>query len=185
MSKAAANSRLGGEIRRILADKRGLAATEFALIAPFMIALWLGAAELTQAITIDRKVSHASSALADLVTQQTNLTNEQVEDIMDATVAILSPYDTNNLTIEMAGVWIDEDGATEVEWGVSRRGSAPSRGSSYAIPDSLIIPETFLVVAQLSYAHTPVTTSVITGPIQLQDEFFLRPRRSADITCCN
>lgn len=164
-------------------DRKGVAAIEFALIAPFMIALWLGSIELSQGVAIDRKVSHASSALADLVTQQANLTRAEVEDIMDATVAILSPFDTGNLSIEMAGVRIDASGNTRVEWSVARNGRAPGRGSRYAVPAALRVPDTFLVAARLSYAHTPATTHVITGTIRLEDSFFLRPRRSDDITC--
>ena len=170
-------------VRGFRKDRKGIAAIEFAMIAPFMIALWLGSIELSQGVSIDRKVSHAASALADLVTQQTNLTPAEVEDIMDATTAILAPFDVGNLRIEMAGVEIDDDGDTEVLWGVARNGTAPARGGSYAVPAALAVPDTFLVAARLVYTHTPATTHVITGAIDLEDSFFLRPRRSDEITC--
>jgi Flp pilus assembly pilin Flp len=50
-------------IRSFRREKRGVAAIEFAMIAPFMIALWLGSLELSQGVSVDRKVSHAASAL--------------------------------------------------------------------------------------------------------------------------
>lgn len=169
-------------IRSFRKEKRGVAAMEFALIAPFMIALWLGSIELSQGVSADRKVSHAASVLADLVTQQTNITRAEMQDIMRATQAIMAPYDAASLSIELAGVRIDGDGSTEVMWSETQNGSGSSVGGTYAIPGPLLIPNSFLVVANLSYLHTPVTTHVITGPITLSDAFFLRPRRSESIT---
>lgn len=169
-------------IRSFRGEKRGVAAIEFAMIAPFMIALWLGSAELSQGVSADRKVSHAASALADLVTQQPNITGDELNDIMDATQAIMMPFDVGNLSIKIAGVEIDEDQATEVVWSASRNGTAASAGESYPIPDALLIPNSFLIVAELDYTHTPATSQAITGDITLSDTFILRPRRSEVIT---
>ena len=169
-------------IRRFRTEKRGVAAIEFTLIAPFMIALWLGSIELSQGVSVDRKVTHAASVLADLVTQQNNVTGQELRDIMDATQAIMMPFDVSRLTIQIAGVRINGDGATEVMWSEARNGAAPTVGGTYSIPASLLIPNSFLVVADLTYAHRPSTSHVITGTINLSDSFFLRPRRSETIT---
>jgi Flp pilus assembly protein TadG len=169
-------------IRSFRRNGKGVAAIEFGLLAPFMIAMWLGSIELSQGVSADRKVSHASSALADLITQQTNLTAVELDDIMDATQAIMMPFNVNNLSIEVAGVRIDANGDTEVMWSETRNGTAPAVGGTYAIPAPLVIPDTFLVVARLAYSHTPATAKVITGAIELTDDFFLRPRRSDEIT---
>lgn len=169
-------------IRSFRTEKCGVAAIEFGLIAPFMIALWLGSIELSQGVSADRKVSHAASALADLVTQQTNLTGGAMDDIMDATQAIIAPFDPDNLTIQVAGVEIDGDGATEVMWSEARNGTAPATGGTYEIPNALLIPNSFLVVANLSYTHTPAVSHVINGSIELEDVFYLRPRRSETIS---
>ena len=55
--------------RRFAKDARGVSAVEFALILPLMLTLYLGGNELTHALTIARKVTHATSSLGDLVTQ--------------------------------------------------------------------------------------------------------------------
>ncbi len=175
-------SRLFDRARDFFRNQQAVAAVEFALITPFMVALWLGSIEIAQVVSADRKVSHASSALADLVTQQTNLTRAEMDDIMDATLAIMAPLDMANLSIRLAGVEIDDDGDTRVVWSESRNGPAPAVGGEYEIPEGLLLPDTFLVVASLTYAHTPATTYAITGTFNLTDQFFLRPRRSAEIT---
>ena len=44
-------------IRRLLRDKRGISAVEFAMLLPLMVTLYLGGVEVSQAVAIDRKVT--------------------------------------------------------------------------------------------------------------------------------
>ena len=44
-----------------------MAAIEFALIVPIMAVMFIGAVELSQAITVDRRVTQVASSTADLV----------------------------------------------------------------------------------------------------------------------
>lgn len=178
-------------IRGFRKERRGVAAVEFVLLAPFMIGLWLGSFELSQAVSADRKVSHAASALADLVTQQPNVTTDELDNIMDATRAIMMPFDADNLAIEIAGVRIDDDSNTEIRWSTARDSSEdgpelPEPGEAYPIPASLLVPNSFLVVAQLAFEHESPVSRTFTS-ITLTDAFYLRPRRSQEITCsdCN
>ena len=71
-------------LRRFAGDRRGASAVEFALIAPFMILLYLGAVEIILALSIDRKITSAASALADLVAQDDVITDGEMADIMTA-----------------------------------------------------------------------------------------------------
>ena len=45
-------------------DSKGMAAIEFAMIAPIMVTLLVGAVEFSQVMTIDRRVSQVASATA-------------------------------------------------------------------------------------------------------------------------
>jgi hypothetical protein len=42
-------------------------------------------------------------------------------------------------------------------------------------------PNTFLVVAEVNYAYTPTFGHSITGVVDLQDLFYLRPRLQNDV----
>ena len=44
-------------VRRLLRDKRGISAVEFAMLLPLMVTLYLGGVEVSQAVAIDRKVT--------------------------------------------------------------------------------------------------------------------------------
>ena len=53
--------------RRWTASDEGVAAVEFGLIVPIMAVMFIGAVELSQAITVDRRVTQVASSTADLV----------------------------------------------------------------------------------------------------------------------
>ena len=50
-------------------DTKGVSAVEFALVLPLMLTLYLGGAELAQAISASRKVTLVSRTVADLAAQ--------------------------------------------------------------------------------------------------------------------
>lgn len=60
-------TRIGAAGKKCRRDRRGVAAIEFALIVPIMSAMFIGAVELSQVITVDRRVTQVASATADLV----------------------------------------------------------------------------------------------------------------------
>lgn len=54
-----------------IADRRGVAAVEFALILPFMLLLYVGVVEITQYVAADRKAAIFARTLSDLTAQPT------------------------------------------------------------------------------------------------------------------
>ena len=79
---------------RIVRDRRGVSAVEFALILPTMIVLYLGIAETGNAITVYRRMSAIASTAADLTAQTKTVSTADLDDIVSASSAILSPYPT-------------------------------------------------------------------------------------------
>jgi len=57
---------------RLLIDKTGVAAVEFALVAPLLLALLLGAVELDNQITAGRRLAQASYSVAQVISEAPN-----------------------------------------------------------------------------------------------------------------
>ncbi|MEL6227823.1 MAG: TadE/TadG family type IV pilus assembly protein, partial [Pseudomonadota bacterium] len=64
-------------------DEKGIAAVEFALLLPLIFALFVGTIEFSQAITIDRRVTQATSATADLIARTRSTSTAELDSIMD------------------------------------------------------------------------------------------------------
>lgn len=171
--------RLVNLMRRFGADARGVSAVEFALIAPVMIVLYLGAAQMTAALNADRKVTGAANAVADLVAQDDLLTNNELADIYSAGDAILFPNDPQNLALRITSIRMDADGELFVDWSEGRGLSARGPDEVPELPDGLLAPMNSIVMVEAQYPfHGPLPSG--SGPlVTLGDTAYLRPRRSA------
>ena len=77
-----------------------MAAIEFAMIVPIMAVMFIGAVELSQAITVDRRVTQIASSTADLVAQRRDtISQTEITDIMRVGSYIMAPYSQNPLQI--------------------------------------------------------------------------------------
>jgi Flp pilus assembly protein TadG len=172
--------------RRFAGDRRGVSAVEFALLAPIMISLYLGLVEISDGIGADRKVSLTAATLANLTAQATTITTSEMNNILDASSAIVAPYSASNLKLTVSCLNIDSNKSVTVKWSVTRNGSALT--GSVVIPTDLQVADTQLVLAQASYDYTPTIGYTITGTLTLSDRMYMGPRISApsyDGTACS
>jgi Flp pilus assembly protein TadG len=79
------------KLARFSGDKRGVSAVEFAVILPFMAALYLGGTAITQAIIVKRKVVLVTHTVGDLVARDNQISNTEVTAIFDAAKAVFAP----------------------------------------------------------------------------------------------
>src|SRR6187402_2666406 len=65
--------------RRLWTDVRGVAATEFAVIVPFMLVLYVGGVELGNGLAMNVKVSSTAHAVGDMVSQNTAISTARMQ----------------------------------------------------------------------------------------------------------
>jgi Flp pilus assembly protein TadG len=161
-----------------LNDRRGVAAVEFAFVMPVLITLYFGAIEVSNAVMADRKVTNITSTVADLVAQTKTVNDDELQDIFTAASAILVPYTTDGLVVILSSVVIDADGNATVDWSEAgpNGGTPRATGSPVTLPDGLAVPNTSLILAEVSYQYVSFLTHFITNGLSLSDTFYLRPR---------
>ena len=84
---------------RLRRDIGGAAAIEFAFIVPLMVVMFIGTVELSQAITVDRRVNQVASSTGDLVARTNALTTSEMSAIMGVIEQLLNPYDSTPLKL--------------------------------------------------------------------------------------
>jgi len=165
-------------------DRRGVSAIEFAMIAPAVILLYVGVAEIGNALTIYRRTSQVASTAADLTAQVKSVSKSDIEDIQAAASSILTPYSTTPLTIVLTSVVADDNNKGKVEWSCSNNGGARAPNSVYPVPAGLTEPASSVIVAEIKYAFTPLVsmTSIFSpGSFDMKRTFYTRPRRSTKV----
>jgi Flp pilus assembly protein TadG len=172
---------LARRCRALRGNVAGVAAVEFALLLPLMLTLYFGSVEFGDALTIDRKVTHVTSSLADLVTQAKTISDTDMENILNATASIIIPYNDDQLRIKVSGVSIDQNGTAKVVWSDARNDTALAVNSIITLPAAVNTANTFIVTAEVHYDYTPTIGYLLTGTFDLHDQFYLRPRLTNDV----
>jgi Flp pilus assembly protein TadG len=170
-------------LRRFARDQRGVSAVEFALLLPLMITLYLGGVEVTQAVSVDRKVTIVAHTVADLTAQNTIVSTAQMTSILSAATAVAAPYNAANLNVTVSSVLIDANGKATVAWSEATA-NAPKRSGDVTaiIPSALRVANTSLIWGEAQYTYKPAIGYVITGPLTLSDFIYMRPRLSNSVT---
>ena len=177
--RAIAGSRL---FRRFKNDDSGLSAIEFALLLPLIVMIYLMSVDVTLVVTADRRVTSIASSVGDLVGQSTQLTPAEVNDIFEAGSAILQPMDDTTLSIVVTSVVADEDGVTTVDWSQAHNGSPATAGAAFTLPQGIIRPLESVIVASVGYTYSSPISHFLTGdPWELDEVFYLRPRRTSQV----
>jgi Flp pilus assembly protein TadG len=170
-------------VRRLIRERRGVSAVEFALLLPFMLTLYLGGTEITQAITIKRKTTIVTRTIGDFVAQSSTINNAQMLNIMNATKAVVSPYSQGNLKIVVTSVGIDAANNATVVWSdATANGTAKTPGTAVTLPTGLnAFPNTTVIWTEAEYVYTPAVGWLITGNMTLGDHMYMRPRLVAKV----
>jgi Flp pilus assembly protein TadG len=164
-------------LARVARDQRGVSAVEFALLAPLLIALYLGVSEISDGIGADRKVSLTAAALANLSAQVSSISSSDMTNILDASSAIIAPYASSRLKMTVTCININASKVASVKWSVTRGGTANS--GTITIPTALAVASSQLILAEVSYSYTPTVAYKISGTLTLSDKMYMSPRITA------
>ena len=170
-------------LKRLRSDQRGVAAIEFAIIAPFAIALYCGFAELTMAMMADRRVAHAAAVVGDLVAQSPSVSQADLTDVFQVGGAILNPFTATPLKMRITSVVADVNGVPKVSWSQASGMTALTGGAAVVgFPPTLLSPGDSVIQADVSYAYTSPLGLTLPTPITFTNTFYLKPRQSAAVT---
>jgi Flp pilus assembly protein TadG len=173
---------LSQRLARLRQDESGVSAVEFAMLLPVMLTLYLGAVEVGQAVAIDRKVTLTSRTLADLASQVSSLSSSDMSNILNASSAVIAPYDASKLKATLSEVTIDNNNNATVAWSCTLGGTAHSVGSSVTLPAALNVANTSLIWGEAAYTYTPTISYVVTGTLNLSDQIYMQPRLSSTVS---
>ena len=160
-------------------NNSGVAAIEFAMIIPVMAVLLVGTNEFSAGVAIDRKVTIMARTLSDLTSQNTSVTDTQLNNFFAASTAIMTPYASTPVQGTISELYINPTTLkARVQW--SKGTDARSPGDIVEIPDALKIGGTYLIYSEVKYKYVPSVAWFINkvNGIMLSDVSYTRPRQS-------
>jgi Flp pilus assembly protein TadG len=173
-----AKSRSG--VKSFLNSRNGLAAVEFAMIAPVMLLLFFGLIELSNGVECRERVETTSASTADLIAQRTYISNADRDNVFAASAATLYPF-ASNPQIVITSLTYNTPSTGVVAWSDGLNTAPLAVGSSVNVPAGVISSGGSVIMAKVSYTYHSGTTYVVTGPVTMQSTFYSRPRRSVTV----
>jgi Flp pilus assembly protein TadG len=176
-------------LRRFARDERGIGAIEFAILFPVLLMLYLGAFELTIALSVEKRASRSAGSIADILTQQSSITKSSLAEMPSVAGAIFAPYATTGLTLKITGVAIDSGSNATVAWSWAQDGSKPySTGSAVTVPSNIGQAGSFLVRTELAIPYQLISFGSDFLPagssqITISRQYFYRPRTGSSVAC--
>ncbi|HYC74607.1 TadE/TadG family type IV pilus assembly protein [Brevundimonas sp.] len=171
-----------GLIRRLTGDERGVSAIEFAMLAPVLIAFYMGMTEFCQGFMAQKRMGHVSATVADLIAQEETVTAATIDDIFDIGGLIMKPFPTSTLHQRVSSV-TRTAGSARVDWSRGDGMTARAVGSTITLPADLVSDGESVVVAEVTYDYDSAADYLMPGLTRFSHTYYLRPR-TVDKTAC-
>lgn len=176
-------SRFSHLLRSFRKDTRGVSAMEFALLLPVMLLFVAGTVDISEGLTVHRKIRQISSIVVDLVAQNSKLSQGEVNTILAGAAKILEPYPTAKLSIVVSVLDVKNKKKQKVAWSVGYNGTALTKGAEVDVPADITAKNVQLIRAEVDYSFSTMFSSYLAGLMgrngyALEDVMYQRPRVS-------
>ena len=143
-------------LTRLIKNKSGIGAVEFALLAPVLLMLYFSTFELTVAFTVFGRVSRTSSTIADLIASQTQVDKNYLGTMPDVMASIMAPYTASaSSSLKMSGIKLDGAAKATIDWSLDKTKGRPYVvGAATTIPDDLKVANTYLIRSELAVPYS-------------------------------
>jgi Flp pilus assembly protein TadG len=164
----------------VLKDRSGMAAVEFALIAPAMIIMFMGILEMSARYRASEEATRYVNQVADLISREDTLTTTMLEDILAASVHMMSPLDTvSRLDLDVSSIGYDDPTNTntpvpELYW---RRVAGDAVPFAVSDANGLGDEGDSVIRVGIRYDYSSPISSLFGGPdIAMVRQAYARPR---------
>jgi Flp pilus assembly protein TadG len=165
----------------------GVAAIETAMVMPILLVLYIGMVDLTALVSVNRKMTQATSTVVDIVSQsRNNITKAEVTDAFKAVDLIMSAGGPSDSMIRIEG-YRNNNGTMTKIWS-EKKGSCASGANTSALAN-LTQNGNDIIVATVCSQYSPYLGTVFGKRVlnatsfSMSETIAVRPRATNQLTC--
>lgn len=168
--------RISTPFLRLFTDRRGVAAAEFALIAPALIFLIMGVFEMSFRFRASEEATRYVHQVADIVSRETELGEADLQEIYDAAIYMMKPLDTtDDLDLDVSSVgFVGTDMVPTILW---RRVAGAEVPFDLTETEGMGIEDESIIRVGVRYNYQSVLTELFGGgTMAIEKSAYARPR---------
>ena len=187
-------------LRHYIRNRQGVAAVEFALIAPVLLLLLLAAIDVVPTIMANFKFKHASELVGDMAGQYNQMQTTDMDNVFTSITDLMTPYPSTNLNIRLSNIYTDGNGNAYIYWSCATGTLSPLTAKSAVTTTPTGTPLTNLLLTndvgqtyngsainsantsyiqvESSYSYSSPAHFYFTQPVTVSDTVYVSPRNS-------
>jgi Flp pilus assembly protein TadG len=170
--------------KRLARDTRGVAAIEFAFLAPVLIVMYFAMVEYCQAYMALKRTDHVAAMVADLTSQNDKFVKSQIEDVFAIGDVIMSPFATTTLTQRVSSVTRVNATTYRVDWSIGKGIASKLTVAEAKVPDDMLAEGDSVIIAEANYDFDSPFDQIAPAATRFKRMAYLRPR-TADLIVCS
>ena len=165
-------------LRRFASAKNGVAALEFAIIAPFlMVPLLLGSVDLIDVMGANKRAQNAASSLADVAARDTEISNAEMTSLWRGLDVLMYPNDPGTMEMRISSISIENASTARVIWSEGHGGmSARQTGATVALDSRMMNPGTSIIMVQSVYKYDAPLGFLFQSQVRMTHDSYRRSR---------
>jgi Flp pilus assembly protein TadG len=171
-------TRIHQNLSNFSGDKRGVAAIEFALLAPLLIGGYMAMVELTLGFMASQRTSHVAAMIGDLVAQNETISTAEINDIFSITSNLMAPLPTGtNFKVRLSNISKGSNNIAKVTW--SRSSNTTEYATNQVINNATmtaLAASKSLVMTEITYEYDSPIGQLLPGTSVFTYIFYHRPR---------
>lgn len=167
-------------IRRLLRsfrkDDQAVAAIEAGMIFPVLVVILCGLMDTGVALLVNQKMITSCQTVADILAREDAVTDDGLQEAIEAGRLALMPYNTATFGAHVAGVQFTGSTASPV---IRWQDSVNTTANTSILPraQGLGTENEGVLVVTTRYRHVPFFTGTFTGNLDMEEVAYVRGRR--------
>lgn len=165
-------------LRRFARENKGVAALEFAIIAPLlMVPLLLGSVDLIDVMGTNKRAQNAAASLADVVARDTEISNSEMSGLWAGLNILMYPNDPGAMEMRITSVSIENASTARVIWSEGHGGmSARQAGTTVALDSRMMTVGTSIIMVESVYKYDAPLGFLFQNQVRMTHNAYRRSR---------
>ena len=165
-------------LRRFARENKGVAALEFAIIAPLlMVPLLLGSVDLIDVMGANKRAQNATASLADVVARDTEISNAEITSLWNALDVLMYPNGSASMEIRVSSISIVNASTARVIWSEGHGGMAARQaGTTVNLDNRMMNVGTSIIMVESVYKYDAPLGFLFQNQVHMTHDAYRRSR---------